>query len=142
MVETIEQRTTKYTGLQESIFFKRGLPGLENCRRFTLHAIGDNPFFYYLQSLENEEIGFILIDPFSCFSGYVLELEISEKEDLRITKKEDVLVLSTVTIKGDKKMTVNLAAPIVINLEEKLAKQIIISDNPALIRMPLPISET
>ncbi|MGI5876318.1 MAG: flagellar assembly protein FliW [Dethiobacteria bacterium] len=141
MVETLKKRPTEYPEKQIPIFFKWGLPGLDGCKNFTLHVIEDNPYFYYLQSLENEAIGLILIDPFSCFSGYVLELGDLVKRDLKILKKEDVLVLSTVTVLGKKQMTVNLAAPIVINIREKIAKQIIISDNLAQMRMPLPVSK-
>ena len=138
MVETLKKGRLN-TLKNKSLFFKWGLPGLDGCKNFTLHVIEDNPYFYYLQSLENEAIGLILIDPFSCFSGYVLELGDLVKRSKDPEERRCSCFINSHD--GQKQMTVNLAAPIVINIREKIAKQIIISDNLAQMRMPLPVSK-
>lgn len=124
----------------EPILFKKGLPGLGKSRRFILQGIEDNPYFYYLRSLEDEEVGLILVDPFPCFPGYGFELPKTEQKELELEQKEDVLVFTTVTVLGENKMTVNLAAPIIINAKRKVAKQLILSERIEQMRTPLPLS--
>ncbi|MBM7591504.1 flagellar assembly factor FliW [Brevibacillus fulvus] len=53
--------------------------------------------------------------------------------------KEDtaLVVLNIVTIRPEGQVTVNLKAPIVINLENRMAKQIILNDDKYTIRQPL-----
>jgi len=105
-----------------------------------LQPIDGNPFFYYLRSAEEEEVGLILVDPFPCFPSYNLELPKSEQEELELEQKEDVLIFTTVTVLGEDEMTTNLAAPIVINAARRIAKQIIIPDKIEQMRTPLPLS--
>jgi len=125
----------------KSILFKRGLPGLGKSRCFILQLIESNPFFYYLKSMEEEEVGLILVDPFPCFSGYDLEIPEADQKELELEKEEDVLVLTTVTVLGENKMTTNLAAPIIINARKRLAKQIILPERIEQMRTPLPLDE-
>ena len=131
----------KQTGqLEKLITFKRGLPGLGNSLRFTLHVIEDNPLFYYLQSTDEEDIGLILVDPFPCFPEYSLELNEQDKNELELDRVGDVLVFATVTLQGDSRMTANLAAPVVLNSRKGLAKQVIFPERIEEMRVPLPVS--
>ncbi|MGI6307412.1 MAG: flagellar assembly protein FliW [Dethiobacteria bacterium] len=136
-----DKKQTEKTVIPGKIFFKQGLPGLESYREFTLQVIENNPFFYYLQSAGEEAIGLILLDPFPCFPGYSLKLSTEDKQELQADKKEDLLVLTTVTITGERSMTTNLAAPIVINLRKGLARQIIIPERLAERRTPIPLMQ-
>ena len=135
------KKQTEETVAPLKIFFERGLPGLESYREFTLQAIENNPFFYYLQSANEGAVGLILLDPFPCFPGYSLELSAGDKQELQADKKEDLLVLTTVTIAGERGMTTNLAAPLVINLRKGLARQIIIPERLAERRTPVPLKQ-
>ncbi len=123
---------------QEPITFQRGLPGLGENREFTLHPIENNSLFYYLQSVNDPELGLILIDPFPCFPDYSLELNEQDKKELELERKEDVLVFTTVTVLGEGKLTTNLSGPIVINAGRRLAKQVIIPERISEMRTPLP----
>ncbi len=123
------------------VIFKKGLPGLDNSKKFTLHQLEDNPFFYFLQSADEQEVGLILLDPFLVFPDYSVELSAAERDELEIEKREDVIVFTTVTVPTRKRMTTNLAAPIVININKNLAKQIVIPERAAEMRTPLPMQE-
>lgn len=133
------KRQTGKASIPKKIFFRQGLPGLENYREFTLQAIENNPFFYHLQSVAEKAVGLILLDPFPCFPGYSVELSDEEQQALQVHKTEDLLVLTTVTIAGGKKMTTNLAAPLVINLSQGLARQIVIAGRLTERRTPIPL---
>lgn len=123
---------------QEALTFVRGLPGLGQSREFKLYPIENNPLFYYLQSINDPQLGLIVIDPFPCFPDYSLELNEQDKQEIELERKEDVLVFTTVTVLGKGKLTTNLSGPIVINARRRLAKQIIIPDRINEMRTPLP----
>lgn len=124
---------------KETITFKRGLPGLGQDLEFILFPIENNPLFYYLQSVNEPELGLILIDPFPCFPDYSLELNEQDKKEIEVERKEDILVFTTVTVLGEGKLTTNLSGPIVINATRRLAKQVILPDRIHEMRTPLPI---
>ncbi len=126
---------------EKPILFKRGLPGLGANSRFTLYGIEGNPLFFYLQSLDEPGVGLILVDPFPFFPHYDVTLGAADKKELQVEKKEEVLVFTTVTLLGENRMTANLAAPIVINVHKRLARQIIIPDRVEEMRTPLALPQ-
>ncbi|NLL21910.1 MAG: flagellar assembly protein FliW, partial [Firmicutes bacterium] len=75
------------------------------------------------------------------FPDYSVELSEAEREELEVEQREDVLVFTTVTVLDRKRMTTNLAAPIVININKYLARQIIIPERAGETRTPLPEHE-
>ena len=119
---------------------KKALPGLENSKRFIPHLLEGNPL-YFLQSADEQEVGLILLDPFLLFPDYSVELSTAERDELEIDKREEVLVFTTVTVLERKRMTTNLAAPIIININKRLGKQIIIPERVEEMRTPLPVHE-
>lgn len=134
-----DKKQTDEATIAGKIFFKKGLPGLESYREFNLQAIANNPFFFYLQSTSEKALGLILLDPFPCFPDYSVELSREDTQELQADKKKDLLVLTTVTFTGEEEMATNLAAPLVINLRQRLAQQIIVPDRLAARRTPVPL---
>ncbi|MEW5919781.1 MAG: flagellar assembly protein FliW [Bacillota bacterium] len=123
---------------EEAIIFRRGLPGLGRNKKFSLYMIENNPLFYYLRSVDEPEVGLILIDPFPCFPEYSIELNEQDKKEIELERQEDVLVFTTVTVLGEGKLTTNLSAPVVVNAGRRLAKQVIIPERIGQMRTPLP----
>lgn len=107
------------------VYFKRGIPGLENLRNFKIEEIKNNEKFKLISSLE-EEISFVVVSPFDFYSEYELDLNDETIKDLNIENSRDVLVLNILTL-GDtlENSTINLKAPIIINVKNNLAKQYI-----------------
>ncbi|MGL5693690.1 MAG: flagellar assembly protein FliW [Peptostreptococcaceae bacterium] len=107
------------------VFFKRGIPGLENLRNFKINEIKNNEQFKLISSLE-EEISFVVVSPFDFYSEYELDLNDETVKDLNIENPRDVLVLNILTL-GDtlENSTINLKAPIIINVKNSLGKQYI-----------------
>ncbi|KGN03773.1 flagellar assembly protein FliW [Clostridium haemolyticum NCTC 8350] len=134
---------TKYHGIieyknEDIIEFKNGLSGFKNLRRFIISPIEENELFNILHSIEDNEVGFIVTSPFSVVKDYELELDDNVINALKIEKEEDVLVLSTVTLNTDiKNITVNMCAPIIVNIKTKLGQQIILNNERYLIKHPL-----
>lgn len=113
------------------ITFKDGIPAFEEYKYYQIEINEDeeNPFDT-LRSLEEEELSFTIIDPFIVNKDYDFNLTDSTIEKLEIKDLEDIAVYTMVTIKDDdyKNMTTNLLAPIIINVKNSLAKQIILSE--------------
>lgn len=113
------------------IKFKEGLLGFEEEKEFAIINMeeGDSPFLW-LQSVNTPELAFIIINPFYAFPDY--EFIISEKvqKKLEIEDERDIAIYSIVVIPEDmEKMTANLLGPIIINIDKKLGKQVILDDN-------------
>ena len=108
-------------------YFPHGLPGLEGHHYFDLGFLSE-PVFFLMRSTHQEELTLYLVDPFPFFPGYTVELTDREKEQLQLEKREDLLVLTTVTVQEDKKLYTNLAAPILFNVPGRQAFQMIMED--------------
>jgi flagellar assembly factor FliW len=123
---------------QEIISFEHGIPGFEDNKRYIIQKYNDSSIFFVLQSVETAEVALIIIDLERVMTSYSIDLDNEITTELKLAQPEDAAVVAVVTIPGEvAKATVNLAAPIVINLREKIGKQIII-DHPAYnLRQPL-----
>jgi len=126
---------TKYHGVREYeekdiLNLKKGLPGFEGLKKFVIFPVEDNEVFSILHSVEDDSVGLVVVSPFYVIKDYEFKLEDEKIKELKIESPEDVLVLNTVTLNSKiENMTVNLKAPIVININSKLGEQIIV-DNP------------
>lgn len=134
---------TKFHGIveyneEDVITFKKGLPGFESLRNFILIPLEENSIFTVLHSTEDEEVGLVLVSPFEVDKNYEFRLSDEKISDLKIQASEEVLTFNTVTLNSNvKEITINLKAPIIINIKEKLGEQIIIDNDKYKIKHPL-----
>lgn len=125
---------------QKTLTFPAGLPGLPvELNRFELVALAEDSPFFFLQSLQEEKIGFILINPFLLFPDYEFNLPDEEAEALDIrAPKEQLAVFCIVNAsRGLKSATVNLIAPVVLNNATGAARQVVLNDRRYSVRHPL-----
>ena len=109
------------------IEFPQAVPGFPEEKEFVLFPIGEESPFIVLQSVNNSDLAFITIEPGNYLKGYEFEISDELANKLKIKSNEDLLVISIATIKDEiENMTINLAAPVIINLKEKLGKQVIL----------------
>ena len=116
---------------KEALHFPAGIPGFENVKQYILLGKQENesPFFW-LQSLDNPELAFVVVDPFYIKDDYYVDVDDEEIEEIHIEDKENILILAIVTIPEDiTKMTVNLKAPVLINLKNNMGKQVVMKDD-------------
>ncbi|GKU23555.1 flagellar assembly protein FliW [Clostridium folliculivorans] len=138
---------TKYHGIlnyeeDDIITFAKGLPGLQDLKKFILVDFEENPIFKILHSVEDEEVGLVTVSPFDFINEYEFELKDSIVERLTIKDSNEILVLNTVTLSSKvENITTNLKAPIIINTKSKLGEQIIIDNEKYMIKHPLLRSE-
>jgi flagellar assembly factor FliW len=125
---------TKYHGImdihnEEILLFTNGIPGFKNENQFVLLPLPENDWFHVLQSTKTAELGFVVTDPFLFFTDYDFTLDSSTVEQLEEPSEKNIKVLSILTVREPlHETTTNLQAPIVINLANNKAKQIILTD--------------
>lgn len=112
------------------IEFKEGLPGFENVRKFVLlcdAAEGEDSPFKWLQGVDKPELAFVVVDPFLIKKDYDIEINDEVCKRLDIEKVQDVKLYSIVVVPDDPaKISMNLKAPVVINVENKKGAQVVL----------------
>lgn len=109
------------------IHFKDGIPGFENLTKFLFMTDkDDNSPFCWLQSIEDVDIVFTIFDILTVFKDYEPMVEEEYLESLGQFAKDDLAIYCIANISQNiEDMTINLKAPVVINLENRQAKQVI-----------------
>ena len=129
---------TSETSENKIIDFPAGLPGFDDLRKFIIVEADNTKPIYWLQSIENKHIALPVIVSFAIINDYNIDIRENELEDLDLESKNDLLILNVVVIPEDvRKMTVNLAAPVVINAKRGIGKQIIIDAAELPLRFPV-----
>ena len=106
------------------ITFTQGLMGFEQYTRYTLIYNSEKKGrIMWLQCLDEPQLAFTVIDPMKVVAEYNPVVDDVESEG-------DYFLLSVVTVPSDlTKMTANLKAPIVINMNTKKACQLIVNND-------------
>lgn len=131
--------TTRFGELQvnkdDIISFKEGILGFEDLRKFFIVDPGDNTLIMWLQSVEDGSVAFPIIEPKIFKPDYIVKLLPSELLSLELESVNNAKVYSILTIPKDiTEMSANIKAPIVINSQSNLARQIVLQDNKLSVR--------
>lgn len=109
--------------------FPKGLFGFEEYHKYALIEAEYEPFFW-LQSLDEKSLAFLLVDPFLIVNDYELDIDDKMLSDIGISSPTDVFVWSVVTVPADGgPVTANLQGPLVVNRKTQQALQVILSDS-------------
>ena len=79
------------------VIFKKGIPGFDSLREFTIKDLEGNEKFKILESRESE-ISFVTTNPFEIYSDYEVDLNDETIKELDIKRPEDVVILSIITL--------------------------------------------
>ncbi|MEF2231357.1 MAG: flagellar assembly protein FliW [Pseudodesulfovibrio sp.] len=113
--------------LDSTVYFPRGLIGLEDKREFVLLSVkDDNSPFLLLQCVTDPGLGLLVADPYSFLEKYDVKLENLDRKTLKIENVKQLAILVTVTIPQNKPedTTLNLQGPIVINTQARIGLQV------------------
>ncbi|NGY83866.1 flagellar assembly protein FliW [Bacillus megaterium] len=112
---------------QQTLTFNQGIPGFLEETEFVILPLPEAEAFQVLQSIQTKELAFIITDPFQFFLDYDFHLEPQEIEKLQLQQAEDAAVYVLLTMSDSmEKITANLQAPVIINTNQQLAKQVIL----------------
>jgi len=120
------------------IFFVDGLIGFEDLHEFiVLPQKKEGPLFW-LQSIENPEIAFVLTNPADFFPDYRIAPDKNDRIKLHLSETDGYLLLSVVTVRPDRSITLNLAAPVLMNPDKRFALQAVLEKGGFSTKTPLP----
>ena len=107
--------------------FPDGLPGLDQDRYALMRTAREH--LYLLQSVAMRELALFLVDPFAIYAAYELDLSVDEHVTLQFdpAHPEQILALCVVTLPAGEQLsaTTNLRAPLIFNLHQQVAMQVV-----------------
>ncbi len=112
---------------QRVLTFPSGLIGMKNLKKFVILDNEAGRLFHWMQSLDDTNVSFLAVEPRFVRKTYRVPVQKELTMRLGITKPREVMVLCLVTLSKET-MTVNLQAPLLINMECRIGKQIIVVD--------------
>ena len=138
----MEISTPRFGTLQvlpaDILLFEHGLIGLRPCRRWVVLADAQNPALGWLQSLDEPEAALGVVSPRRFVPDYQLRVARQDLAPLQLASARDAQVVVIVS-RHDDGLSLNLRAPLVINVEGRRGRQVIAKD-PLPVRLILPSS--
>ena len=136
----MEVRTTRFGTLEIAedrvIQFPKGLLGFSGCTRFCLLEPGTDAAFFWLQSLDDANLAFVVTDPALFVPDYSVPVRPEQMVELKLGKLDDAQVFVIVN-KVDQQLTGNLQGPLVINTLTKEGEQMVLAEKRWTTRHPL-----
>ena len=120
------------------IQFNEGILGFPDLRRFVLLDDPNEEIFAWLQSADTEEIAFPVLEPELFYPEFNVQLTKKDLESLDAGDGKGLRYFMIITIPDDPtQMTANLKAPIVVNVNNRMARQCVLQDHTLNIREPI-----
>lgn len=112
------------------ILLTPGLLGFSQFNRYVLIEHGQEAPFLWLQSVDNPDLAFVVIDHLLVAPGYQTDQFTEVMQDLEVEKTEDLKIIVILTIPPGRPqdMTVNLMGPVAINLKNRRGRQLVMED--------------
>jgi flagellar assembly factor FliW len=123
--------TTRFGSIEiepdDILFFRNGLLGFEDCRHWVLLADSDNSAVAWLQSMQHADVAMPVVSPRRFVADYQVRLEPNDVDILQLSSVEQAYVLGVVS-RDEDVLTLNLRAPLVINLDRRIGCQVVTVD--------------
>lgn len=124
--------------VEDILHFPDGLIGFEDQRHWVLLGDDHNESLGWLQNLKQAEIALPVISPRRLASDYQVRIVRSQIQPLELEQFDQAFVLNVINRHEDK-FTVNLKAPVIINLDRRLGRQVLTLDEQPI---ALPIADS
>ena len=119
----------------------RGLLGFPSHTRFALIQTGEENYFFWLQSVDEPALAFVVTDPSIFFKDYQVPIREETQEELQLTDMAAAQVF-VICNKVDEWLTGNLLGPILVNAQNRLAQQVVLTEKKWTTRQPLMMLQT
>jgi flagellar assembly factor FliW len=127
----MEVKTTRFGVISipddRVITFPKGLLGFGSQRKYCLLEPGADSAFFWLQSVDEPSLAFVVTDPSLFFKEYTVPIKPEQMVELKLGKLEDAQVFVIVN-KVDESLTGNLQGPLVINTVTREGEQVVLAD--------------
>ena len=118
------------------IHFEKGILGFPDQQRYALIQTGQDSGFYWLQAVDRADLAFVVCDPRLFIPDYHIPVKAEELERLGLSEVDEAQVFVIVN-KVDRVLTGNLQGPLVVNVQTRQGKQMVLSDRRYTTRHPL-----
>lgn len=127
----MDVRTTRFGIVQiaedKVIEFPKGLLGFSQFKRYCLLEPGEDSCFFWLQSVDEPSLAFVVTDPSFFVPDYSVPIRPEQMEELDMGRLEDAQVFVIVN-KVDQHLTGNLQGPLVINTLTRRGEQMVLAE--------------
>lgn len=115
----------------EIIYFNDGLLGFENIKEYVVIPNPDSEVpFSWLQSVDEPGLAFVITSPFLFIKDYEFDIPDKVVKELELKDHKDIIIYSIAVVPENiEEMTLNLKGPIIVNRNNKSAKQIVLENN-------------
>ncbi len=107
--------------------FREGLLGFPDQQRFALIQTAEDPVFFWMQSVDDPRLAFVVCDPLAFVPNYRVPIRRDDVAGLELSDLAACQVLVVVN-KVDGALTANLLGPLVIGTESLRGRQMVLSD--------------
>ncbi|MBN2447194.1 MAG: flagellar assembly protein FliW [Phycisphaerae bacterium] len=126
LIETTRFGTLEVDGTK-IIHFKDGILGFPEHRRYALIQTSPDPVFFWLQSVDDPSLAFIVCDPQAFVPDYQIPIRQDDLQTLEMDDVSDSQVLVIVN-RVDGYLVANLLGPLVVGAQSLQARQMVLSD--------------
>ena len=116
--------------------FPRGLLGFPAYTRFALIQTGQENYFFWLQSVDEPALAFVVADPSIFFKDYDVPIREEVQAELQLEDPGHVQVF-VICNKVDEWLTGNLLGPLVVNAINRTGAQVVLTEKKWTTRQPL-----
>lgn len=129
----MEVSTSRFGSIQVEddavISMPDGMLGFSEITRYVLIQHRDGSPFLWYQAVDEPNLAFVVVDAFTFFPDYEIVMSSEDVDVLKCAKPADLAVFLVVVIPDNpEEMTANLRGPLVINVENKVARQVVLTD--------------
>jgi flagellar assembly factor FliW len=116
--------------------FPAGLLGFPDYTRYALVQTGTENYFFWLQCVDEPNLAFVVTDPAIFFKDYEVPVRDETRQELRVSDPGFLQTFVICNKVGDW-LTGNLLGPILVNAENRLAQQVVLTEKKWTTRQPL-----
>jgi flagellar assembly factor FliW len=141
----VKIETTRFGAVEvdekKIIDMPHGMLGFQEKKRFVMFPHREDSPFYWYQSVDDPSLAFVVTSPFLVFPEYQVDLKDALKkmvwEDYGSETPFELYVVVNIPKGSPEKMTANLIGPILINIRNSQAVQLVLADSPYSHRYPI-----
>ena len=118
------------------ITFSKGLLGFPDYTRYALIQTGEENYFFWLQSVDEPNLAFVVTDPSIFFKDYEVPIKDETQAEIQLADLAHAQVF-VICNKVDEWLTGNLLGPIIVNAANRMAQQVVLTEKKWTTRQPL-----
>ena len=121
------------------IHFPDGLLGFPDIKNYVIFEHDQDVPFKWLQATDEPALAFVIMEPFLFQPDYQVEIQEQDLQELRVSDTSHISIFVILTIPAGQpaRMTANLQGPVLVNGENRWAKQLVLTNSQYHTRHPL-----